>query len=143
MGKTWKQGLEPTERQKAIEFKLEKESGCVLLKFLGKERRNGEISRNGVSLKKTRAGGEDWESSPPTQGPTNHQAAVQPLPSPHNRPASASSVRLKHETRQNTQLHKDTRSRLQETDTLKTVMRQAKERVRERESLFPSQGAQW
>lgn len=35
--------------------------------------------------------------------------------------------------RQNTQLHKDTRSRLQETDTLKTVRRQAKERVRERD----------
>lgn len=66
LGKTWKQGLEPTERQKAIELKLEKESGCVLLKFLGEERRNRGISRNGVSLKKTRAGGEDWESSPPS-----------------------------------------------------------------------------
>ncbi len=64
-GKTWKRGLEPTERQKAIELKLEKESGCVLLKFLGKERKNGEISRNGVPLKKTRPGGEYWESSPP------------------------------------------------------------------------------
>lgn len=39
-GETWRLGLQPTERQKAIELKLAKESGCILLKLPGKEGRN-------------------------------------------------------------------------------------------------------
>lgn len=74
-----------------------------------------------------------------TRGPTNHQATVQPLLT--NLQASAVSDSNTRQ-RQNTQLHKDTRSRLQETDTLKTVMRQAKEIVRERE-IIPLTGASW
>lgn len=72
-----------------------------------------------------------------TQGPTNHRATVQPLLT--NLQASAMSDSNTRQ-RQNTQLYKDTRSRLQETDTLKTVMRQAKEIVRERE-IIPLAGA--
>merc|ERR1712035_196370 len=60
LGKTWKQGFEPTERQKAIELKLEKESGCILLKFPGEERRNREIGQSGVSLKRNEG---RWEKT--------------------------------------------------------------------------------
>lgn len=60
MGRPGNKVLNPQERRKAIELKLERdrESGCGLLKFLVKERRNGGIRRIGVSLKKTRISGE-------------------------------------------------------------------------------------
>lgn len=85
-----------------------------------------------------RAGEEDWESSLPSA--LKDQTTTKPL-FKSTRPlltdlqalaVSDSNTRQ----RQNTQLHKDTSSRLQETDTLITVMRQAKERVKERD-YFP------
>lgn len=41
MGKTWKQGLEPTRETESDRVKVrDRESGCGLLKFPVKERRN-------------------------------------------------------------------------------------------------------
>lgn len=83
-----------------------------------------------------RAGEEDWESSLPSA--LKGQPTTKP-PFKSTRPlltdlqaVSDSNTRQ----RQNTQLHKDTGSRLQETDTLITVMTQAKESVKERD-YFP------
>lgn len=64
---------------------------------------------------------------PATKPPLNPSCPL--LTSPQASAVSDSNTRQ----RQNTQLHKDTRLRLQETDTLKTVRRQVKGRVRERD----------
>lgn len=70
------------------------------MRFLGKERRNRQIGRRGVSLKKTRKRGREVKignlplrSHSRTNQPPSHRST------PPNQPASISSVRLKHETK--------------------------------------------
>lgn len=90
------------QSQKVTELKIEieEESGCVLLKFLVKERRDGEIVGPG-GKRENESEERRFESSSPesTQGPNRHHATVQPLLTPPHQPASVSSVRLKHETK--------------------------------------------
>lgn len=110
-----RRGLQPTERRKAIEFKSEDESGCVLLKFPGEEEEErgksvGVVRRVPDETKKNEcSGGEDRGISAPRRahsgGPdqTCRAAVRPPLPYPSRplptKPASVSSVRLKHETK--------------------------------------------
>jgi len=95
------------------ELKLEMESGCVLFNYVGKERASRGIRRSGTSQKKIwkqaqwkKIRNPHWAHSRTNQ-PPDHCSAPR-------RPVSASSVRLKHETKTK---HSVTRGHTVETPT--------------------------